>query len=59
MPTDTASLQTVLDVVGVFVFALSGALVAARHPDARRHRISLGVRLLDAAGLGLFAVSGP
>ena len=122
MLTDTASLQIVLDVVGVFVFALSGALVAvrrgldlfgilvlawvaglgggilrdvflgvtppvavsdwrllaaamgaaltvfllhgtweqvaARHPDARWHRVSLGVRLLDAAGLGLFAVSG-
>lgn len=122
MLTDTASLQTVLDVVGVFVFALSGALVAvrrgldlfgvlvlawvaglgggiirdvflgvtppvavsdwrllaaavvaaltvfllhgtweqvaARNPDARWHRVSLGVRLLDAAGLGLFAVSG-
>ncbi len=30
MLTDTASLQTVLDVVGVFVFALSGAIVAVR-----------------------------
>ncbi len=31
MLADTSSLQTVLDVCGVFVFALSGALVAARH----------------------------
>ncbi|WP_392542699.1 trimeric intracellular cation channel family protein [Oryzobacter telluris] len=118
----TSSLQTVLDVVGVFVFALSGALVAvrrgldlfgvlvlswvaglgggiirdlflgitppvavsdwrllaaavlagalvfllhgrwqevaARHPDARWRRVSYAVRLLDAAGLALFAVSG-
>ncbi len=118
----TSSLQTVLDVIGVFVFALSGALVAvrrgldlfgvlvlswvaglgggiirdlflgitppvavsdwrllaaaviagslvfllhgrwrqvaARHPDARWRRVSYTVRLLDAAGLALFAVSG-
>ncbi len=122
MLTDTASLQVVLDVVGVFVFALSGALVAvrrgldlfgilvlswvaglgggiirdlflgitppvavsdwrllaaavgagtlvfalhgswqelaARHPDARWRRASYAVRLLDAAGLAVFAVSG-
>ena len=122
MLTDTASVQTVLDVVGVFVFALSGALVAVRrgldlfgilvlawvaglgggiirdvflgitppvavsdwrlltaavlaglavfllhgtwqqvaqsNPDARWNRASFAVRILDAAGLGLFAVSG-
>lgn len=122
MLTDTASLQTVLDVVGVFVFALSGAIVAVRRgldlfgilvlgwvaglgggiirdlflgitppvavsdwrllaaavtaglgvfllhgtweqssstrPQARRRRVSSVVRLLDAAGLAVFAVSG-
>lgn len=122
MLTDTASLQTVLDVVGVLVFALSGALVAVRrgldlfgilvlawvaglgggiirdlflgitppvavsdwrllaaavtaglgvfllhgtweqafaaHPRSRWRRVSSVVRLLDAAGLAVFAVSG-
>lgn len=122
MLTDTATLQLVLDVVGVFVFALSGALVAvrrgldlfgimvlawvaglgggiirdlflgitppvgvsdwrllasavtagllvfllhgpyrevaARHPDARWRRAPHAIRLLDAAGLAVFAVSG-
>lgn len=122
MLTDTATLQLVLDVIGVFVFALSGALVAVRrgldlfgvlvlgwvaglgggllrdvflgvtppvglrdwrllvaavlagllvfvlhgpyraaaatHPDARWRRAPEAVRLLDAAGLGVFAVSG-
>ncbi|MFQ6170151.1 trimeric intracellular cation channel family protein [Oryzobacter sp. R7] len=122
MLTDTATLQTVLDVVGVLVFALSGALVAvrrgldlfgilvlswvagvgggiirdlflgrtppvavsdwrllaaavaagllvfalhgtwremaARNPDARWQRVPFVVRLLDAAGLAVFAVSG-
>ena len=122
MLTDTATLQLVLDVVGVFVFALSGALVAvrrgldlfgvmvlawvaglgggiirdlflgitppvgvsdwrllasavtaglvvfllhgrwqdvaARHPDARWRRVPYAIRLLDAAGLAVFAVSG-
>lgn len=122
MLTDTASLQTVLDVVGVLVFALSGAIVAVRHgldlfgilvlawvaglgggiirdlflgitppvavsdwrllaaavtaglgvfllhgtweqaaashPHARWRRVSYAVRLLDAAGLAVFAVSG-
>ncbi len=121
MLTDTASLQTVLDVCGVFVFALSGGLVAVRRgldlfgvlvlawvaglgggiirdlflgvtppvavsdwrllaaavlaggavfllhgvvedrtggrPGGRR-RLTRAVRLLDAAGLALFAVSG-
>ena len=120
--TDTASTQLVLDLVGVFVFALSGAIVgvrrgldlfgilvlawvaglgggiirdvflgitppvgvsdwrllaaavvaglsvfllhgawqaaAERHPDARWRRLSSTVRLLDAAGLAVFAVSG-
>jgi len=120
--TDTATLQLVLDVVGVFVFALSGALaavrrgldlfgimvlawvaglgggiirdlflgitppvgvsdwrllasavtagllvfllhgrwqvVASRHPDARWRRVPISIRLLDAAGLAVFAVSG-
>lgn len=120
--TDTTSLQVVLDVAGVFVFALSGALlavrrgfdlfgilvlawaaglgggivrdlflgrvppvavsdwrllaaavlagatvflfhgtwrsVARRHPDARWRRVPNLVRLLDAAGLALFSVSG-
>lgn len=120
--TDTASLQTVLDVCGVFVFALSGALVAVRRgldlfgvlvlawvaglgggiirdlflgvtppvavSDGRllaaavvagvavfllhgaweertsrgagpgRRRVTRAVRMLDAAGLALFAVSG-
>jgi uncharacterized membrane protein YeiH len=119
---DTSSLRTVLDVVGVFVFALSGALVAvrrgldlfgvlvlawiaglgggilrdlflgitppvavndwrllaaavlaglmvfllhgrwreatARHPDLRWRRIPSVMRLLDAAGLAVFAVNG-
>lgn len=122
MLTGTATLQAVLDVCGVFVFGLSGGLVAvrrgldlfgilvlawvaglgggiirdvflgrvppvgvsdwrlltaavvaglavfllhgtweqaaARHPDARWNRATYVVRLLDAAGLGLFAVSG-
>ncbi|MEO5609066.1 MAG: TRIC cation channel family protein [Ornithinibacter sp.] len=122
MLTDTTTSQLVLDVVGVFVFALSGALlgvrqgldlfgvlvlawvaglgggiirdlflgitppvgvsdwrllaaavlagvivfllhgtvqeVAARTPDVRWRRIPYAVRLLDAAGLALFAVSG-
>ena len=122
MLTDTTTSQLVLDVVGVFVFALSGALlgvrqgldlfgvlvlawvaglgggiirdlflgitppvavsdwrllaaavlaglivfllhgtwqdVAARAPDVRWHRVPYAVRLLDAAGLALFAVSG-
>ncbi|WP_235950414.1 trimeric intracellular cation channel family protein [Phycicoccus flavus] len=122
MLTDTATVQTVLDVCGVFVFALSGALVAVRAgldllgllvlawvaglgggivrdlflgitppvavsdwrllaaavlaallvfllhgtwqraaDDAvggRRRLVSRAVRLLDAAGLALFAVSG-
>ena len=122
MLTDTANLQLVLDLVGVFVFALSGALVAvrrgldlfgvmvlawvagvgggiirdlflgitppvgvsdwrllaaavtagllvfllhgrwqdvaARHPDARWRRVPHAIRLLDAAGLAVFAVSG-
>ncbi|WP_299441441.1 trimeric intracellular cation channel family protein [uncultured Phycicoccus sp.] len=122
MLTDTASMQTVLDVCGVFVFALSGALVAvrrgldlfgvlvlawvaglgggiirdvflgitppvavsdwrllaaaalagtavfllhgtwvqhsSRRPGGRRRLVSRAVRLLDAAGLALFAVSG-
>lgn len=121
MLTDTASLQTVLDVCGVFVFGLSGGLVAVRRgldlfgvlvlawvaglgggiirdlflgvtppvavsdwrllaaavvagsavfllhgvfedgaggrPGGRRH-LTRAVRLLDAAGLALFAVSG-
>lgn len=120
--TDTAALQTVLDVCGVFVFGLSGALVAvrkgldlfgilvlawiaglgggilrdlllgitppvgvsdwrllaaavlagllvfllhgtwqqavARGPERPRRLVTRGVRMLDAAGLGLFAVSG-
>ncbi|KAF0833412.1 putative membrane protein YeiH [Ornithinibacter aureus] len=120
--TDTASTQLVLDLVGVFVFALTGAIVgvrrgldvfgvlvlgwiaglgggiirdvflgitppvavsdwrllaaavvaglavfllhgtwqevAQRHPDARLGRVSFTVRLLDAAGLAVFAVSG-
>ncbi len=120
--TDTTSMQTVLDVCGVFVFALSGALVAvrrgldlfgvlvlawvaglgggiirdvflgitppvavsdwrllaaaagagiavfllhgswvqhsSRRPGGRRRLVSRAVRLLDAAGLALFAVSG-
>ncbi len=121
MLTDTASLQAVLDVCGVFVFALSGALVAVRRgldlfgvlvlawvaglgggiirdvflgvtppvavsdwrllvaavlaaslvfllhgrwqeasvvQGGRRRIVSRAVRLLDAAGLALFAVSG-
>ena len=122
MLTDTATLQLFLDLVGVFVFALSGALVAvrrgldifgvmvlawvaglgggiirdlflgitppvgvsdwrllaaavtagllvfllhgrwqavaARHPDARWRRVPYAIRLLDAAGLAVFAVSG-
>ncbi len=121
MLTDTASLQAVLDVCGVFVFALSGALVAVRRgldlfgvlvlawvaglgggiirdvflgvtppvavsdwrllaaallaaslvfllhgrwqeaavvKGGRRRIVSRAVRLLDAAGLALFAVSG-
>ncbi len=121
MLTDTASLQVVLDVCGVFVFALSGALVAVRRgldlfgvlvlawvaglgggiirdvflgvtppvavsdwrllaaallaavlvfllhgrwqetaavPGGRRRIVTRAVRLLDAAGLALFAVSG-
>lgn len=122
MLTDTSTSQLVLDVVGVFVFALSGALVgvrqgldlfgvlvlawvaglgggiirdlflgitppvgvsdwrllasavvaglivfllhgtwqsvAARAPDVRWGRVPYAVRLLDAAGLALFAVSG-
>ncbi|GAA4410942.1 trimeric intracellular cation channel family protein [Fodinibacter luteus] len=122
MLTDTASTQLVLDLVGVFVFALSGAIVgvrrgldlfgilvlgwvaglgggiirdvflgitppvgvsdwrllaaavvaglivfllhgtwqaaAERHPDARWRRVSFTVRMLDAAGLAVFAVSG-
>ncbi|HMM94598.1 TRIC cation channel family protein [Phycicoccus sp.] len=121
MLTDTASLQTVLDVCGVFVFGLSGGLVAVRRgldlfgvlvlawvaglgggiirdlflgitppvavsdwrllaaavvaggavfllhgvwedDDARpaggRRHVTRAVRLLDAAGLALFAVSG-
>ncbi|QKE84158.1 trimeric intracellular cation channel family protein [Arthrobacter sp. NEB 688] len=121
MLTDTASLQTVLDVVGVLVFALSGAIVAVRRgldlfgilvlgwvaglgggiirdlflgitppvavsdwrllaaavtaglgvfllhgtweqaSAARPHarwRVSYAVRMLDAAGLAVFAVSG-
>jgi uncharacterized membrane protein YeiH len=120
--TDTDALQTVLDVCGVFVFGLSGALVAvrkgldlfgilvlawiaglgggilrdlllgitppvgvsdwrllasavlagvlvfllhgtwqqtvARRPGRPSRIVSHGVRMLDAAGLGLFAVSG-
>jgi uncharacterized membrane protein YeiH len=120
--TDTATLQLSLDLVGVFVFALSGALVAVRigldlfgvlvlawiaglgggilrdlllgitppvgvsngwllaaavvagllvfllhgrwqqfarrNPDARWGRVPSAVRVLDAAGLGVFAVSG-
>ncbi|MBM6405415.1 trimeric intracellular cation channel family protein [Phycicoccus sp. CSK15P-2] len=48
MLTDTASLQTVLDVCGVFVFALSGALVAVR-----RGLDLFGVMVLAwVAGLG-------
>ena len=123
MLTDTETLQVVLDVCGVFVFALSGALVAVRrgldlfgvmvlawvaglgggimrdvllgltppvalrdwrlvaaallagtvvfvfygnwarvserYPDARPRRLATrAVRVLDAVGLGLFAVSG-
>ncbi|MEO7421561.1 MAG: TRIC cation channel family protein [Ornithinibacter sp.] len=122
MLTDTTTSQLVLDVVGVFVFALSGALlgvrqgldlfgvlvlawvaglgggiirdlflgitppvgvsdwrllaaavlaglivfllhgtlqeVAARTPDVRWRRVPYAVRLLDAAGLAVFAVSG-
>ena len=122
MLTDTATLQLSLDLVGVFVFALSGALVAVRigldlfgvlvlawiaglgggilrdlllgitppvgvsngwllaaavvagllvfllhgrwqqfarrNPDARWGRVPSAVRVLDAAGLGVFAVSG-
>lgn len=122
MLTDTTALQLVLDVVGVFVFALSGAVVAVRRgldlfgvlvlawvagvgggiirdlflgltppvavseprlvaaavvagllvfllhgrwqelahrvPDVRWHRVPYAVRLLDAAGLAVFAVSG-
>ena len=46
--TDTANLQLVLDLVGVFVFALSGALVAVR-----RGRDLFGVMVLAwVAGLG-------
>jgi uncharacterized membrane protein YeiH len=120
--TDTATLQLSLDLVGVFVFALSGALVAVRigldifgvlvlawiaglgggiirdlflgitppvavsngwllaaavvagllvflvhgrwqevarrNPDARWGRVPSAVRVLYAAGLGVFAVSG-
>jgi uncharacterized membrane protein YeiH len=120
--TDTEPLQLALDLVGVFVFALSGALVAVRHgldlfgiivlawvaglgggilrdvllginppvgvsdwrlmaaalvaatlvfllhgrwrelagrgPDVRWRRVPVLVRLLDAAGLSVFAVSG-
>ncbi|QIM20359.1 trimeric intracellular cation channel family protein [Phycicoccus sp. HDW14] len=120
MLTDTDSLQTVLDVCGVFVFGLSGALVAVRRgldlfgvlvlawvaglgggiirdlflgvtppvavsdwrlltaavlaggvvfvahglweessgSGAGRRHLTRAVRLLDAAGLALFAVSG-
>ena len=122
MLTDTATLQLTLDLVGVFVFALSGALVAVRigldifgvlvlawiaglgggiirdlflgitppvavsngwllaaavlaglimflvhgrwqeiarrNPDARWGRVPSAFRVLDAAGLGVFAVSG-
>lgn len=120
--TDTAAMQLVLDLVGVFVFALTGAIVgvrrgldlfgilvlawvaglgggiirdlflgitppvgvsdwrllaaavvagmtvfllhgtwqsvAERNPDARWRRVSFAVRMLDAAGLAVFAVSG-
>lgn len=122
MLTDTTTSQLVLDVIGVFVFALSGALlgvrqgldlfgilllawvaglgggiirdlflgitppvgvsdwrllaaavlagmlvflfhgtwqqVAVRAPDVRWRRVPYAVRLLDAAGLAVFAVSG-
>lgn len=122
MLTDTTTSQLVLDVIGVFVFALSGALlgvrqgldlfgilllawvaglgggiirdlflgitppvgvsdwrllaaavlagmlvflfhgtwqqVSVRAPDVRWRRVPYAVRLLDAAGLAVFAVSG-
>jgi uncharacterized membrane protein YeiH len=47
-------------VAGVAVFLLHGTWqqVSVRHPDARWHRVSFTVRLLDAAGLAVFAVSG-
>jgi uncharacterized membrane protein YeiH len=47
-------------VAGLAVFLLHGTWqeVAQRHPDARLGRVSFTVRLLDAAGLAVFAVSG-
>ncbi|MGL4744403.1 MAG: trimeric intracellular cation channel family protein [Dermatophilaceae bacterium] len=47
-------------VAGVLVFLLHGRWqhLAARHPDSRWRRASAAVRLLDAAGLAVFAVSG-
>ena len=45
---------SVLDYLGVFVFALSGAWLAIR-PDAALERLVVG---LDAVGLGLFAIVG-
>ena len=44
---------------GLVVFLLHGRWqdVAARHPDARWRRVPYAIRLLDAAGLAVFAVS--
>lgn len=45
---------------GLLVFALYGTWreLARRHPDVRWGRASYVVRLLDAVGLGVFAVTG-
>ncbi len=45
---------------GLLVFALYGfwSELARRHPDVRWGRASYVVRVLDAVGLGVFAVSG-
>jgi len=45
---------------GLAVFALYGSWreLARRHPDVRWGRASFVVRLLDAVGLGVFAVNG-
>ncbi len=53
-------LVTAALLAGLLVFALYGPYrdLARRHPDVRWGRASYAVRVLDAVGLGVFAVNG-
>ena len=55
MPSNPVVSPLLLDLIGVFAFALSGGLVAVRK---RLERLSRLVKVLDAVGLALFAVGG-